>query len=78
MSTSADQAVKIADEWLHEHRVSESWRIINMLRDELVRATDRQVDAAAAYDQGILAVVERLPGEDLGVFTNPYGGDENA
>lgn len=33
-------AVIEADEWLTEHRVSESWRVINRLRVTLVRTSD--------------------------------------
>lgn len=35
-----DWAVVAADEWLADHRVSESWRLINRLRDQLVRTTE--------------------------------------
>lgn len=33
-------AVRMADDYLEKHRVSESWRIIDMLRDALVRVMD--------------------------------------
>ena len=49
--TSAAQvqaAVREADEWLAEHRVSESWRVINRLRDTLVRTTDDRPDLPGA------------------------------
>lgn len=39
MSRDQDQQVilRLADGWLRSHKVSESWRIINTLRHELVR-----------------------------------------
>ena len=33
-------AVRMADDYLEKHRVSESWRIIDALRDTLVRVMD--------------------------------------
>jgi hypothetical protein len=33
--------IKEADEWLESHRVSETWRTMNRLRDELVRVAPR-------------------------------------
>lgn len=42
MTNSAESALKIADRWLEEHRVNEAWRIINMLRDELVLSLERE------------------------------------
>lgn len=37
-------AINAADEWLAEHRVTESWRMINRLRDQLVRSSPKPVD----------------------------------
>ena len=34
--------LKISEEWLEAHRVSESWRVINMLHTGLVRALDER------------------------------------
>lgn len=44
MTASAESAINIADKWLNEHRVSETWRVINMLRDELVLSIGREVN----------------------------------
>ena len=35
---NSESVVKLADEWMNTHRVSEAWRIINMLRDHIVRS----------------------------------------
>ena len=35
--TPSELAVEIADEWLDSHRKSDTWRIVDMLRDEVVR-----------------------------------------
>lgn len=35
-----ERATTTADEWLAAHKVTESWRIVNRLRDQLVRMAD--------------------------------------
>lgn len=35
--TPSELAVQIADEWLNWHRKNDTWRIVDMLRDEVVR-----------------------------------------
>ena len=32
----AQANLDIADQWLNEHRISDSWRVVDMLRDTLV------------------------------------------
>ena len=46
-ANDAERLVNLADEWLAEHRVSESWRMISALRDGLVR----QVDASRPFTE---------------------------
>lgn len=61
-------AVVEADEWLTEHRVSESWRVINRLRDTLVRTSDvlaalpapPVVDEATLEREARVEIIERL------------------
>lgn len=36
---SKELAIEMADEWLSSHRVNETWRVVNMLRDELVQSS---------------------------------------
>lgn len=40
--TDNQTIIEIADGWLSNHRVSESWRIISMLRDALVRELNKK------------------------------------
>lgn len=35
-------AVNTADEWMTEHRVTESWRMISRLRNTIVRMQDQK------------------------------------
>jgi len=48
--SNVESIVKIADDWLESNRVSESWRIIDMLRNQLVREVDKNgiLEAALA------------------------------
>lgn len=43
-------AIQMADEYLTKHRVSETWRLIDMLRDALVRAMDRTPPTRTDYE----------------------------
>lgn len=57
-------AINAADEWLAEHRVNESWRMINRLRDELVRSSDTY---NAGFREGIrfaAAAIDELEARD--------------
>lgn len=50
--TSTLKIVEIADEWLGSHKVTEAWRIVNMLRDELVRVTDQSTVPEVQHREG--------------------------
>ena len=41
--TDIERAVKEADEYMAEHRVTEAWRVIRRLRDTLVRSASKGV-----------------------------------
>lgn len=43
-------AIQMADEYLNKHRVSETWRLIDMLRDALVRAMDNATPERTDYE----------------------------
>ena len=46
-----DSVVREADEWLNSHRVSETWRTMNRLRDTLVRTPPQNLTSGL----GVLA-----------------------
>ncbi len=39
--TEIEAAVREADEWLNTHRVNDTWRVMNRLRDTLVRVAEQ-------------------------------------
>lgn len=57
----SELAVELADEWLNSHRKSDTWRIVDMLRDEVVRlaAHDARVrrDAAREALDGLIGAL---------------------
>lgn len=51
--TPSELSVKIADEWLDSHRKSDTWRIVDMLRDEVVRLASHDTRVRRdAWDEG--------------------------
>jgi len=55
VTPSTESLIRIADDWLESHRVSESWRIINGLRDALVRG---EHDGEPGHCTGCLAATQ--------------------
>lgn len=59
VTSEIEAAIREADEWLNSHRVSETWRTMNRLRDTLVRR--------AAEPEVEWAVIRRWPTYDASV-----------
>ena len=58
--TPSELAVELADEWLDSHRKSDTWRIVDMLRDEVVRlaAAEHRATRAEARIKAVEDVLE--------------------
>ena len=57
-----ESVIREADAWLECHKVTETWRTMNRLRDTLVRLAGQSQGAkSAAFDEGWKARAERDP-----------------
>lgn len=51
--THRESVIREADDWLNGHRVSETWRTMNRVRDELARASD-ELAARPKIDRDVI------------------------